>query len=543
MNDDFHNAITRLRDIYNYLTEGEPTPDEEEESQKEMIGLLESLIMHIPPENMEENLELLKTTLTMCKEWDTLEFWFKERPDLVTNVKLILNRFLIRHAKPEIPSEPSAPVTQLNGVPDELSTQLAAALDRAMKNLPPDADVTKVIQSVTSQVTESYKSSPSASRAKVGLGGVPISTSEKAEASEGSSSHPESTIPHNPNSITSTAARVKIRKEDIMKSVLEQVKNNISDSSSSSKLAAPKIIIPKVSKPKQKIIPYKEEPVELTTAEQKQQQLEAIPPIKPQDKPKKAPKLKVGAFKKDKTLKAKIKTSASAQPQEPIRPKIVVKPKIKTKVEEVKPKKSHPIVEPKPEPPVKKQPQTITSPPQPKNPKIKIQAKPVSKRKKKEITKEPESKSPINFNVVKPTKTSVKDTQVDLFETFTKQEKKSKRRRSKKKSKEQQVPDTPPGEKQSLHAPDGKESPMKGIQFPEESIPYEKMDKAQLYQELIALEGKKYAIEKSRKDFKAKHEKGLISDGNYAAQLDRFKFDLQYISKKINEIRNRIQTL
>ena len=90
---------------------------------------------------------------------------------------------------------------------------------------------------------------------------------------------------------------------------------------------------------------------------------------------------------------------------------------------------------------------------------------------------------------------------------------------------------------------DSKPSPMKGVEFPEESIPYEKMDKAQLYQELIALEGKKYAIEKSRSDYRAKHEKGLISDGNYAAQLDRFKFDLKYISKKINEIRQRIQPL
>jgi hypothetical protein len=541
MNDDFRNAIKRLRDVYNYLTEGEPSPDEEEESQREMITLLESLIMHIPTENMEENLELLKTSLNQAKGWDTLEYWFKEKPDLVTNIKLILNRFLIRHVEPGLEEKPAPQITTQNGVPDELSTKLAAALDRAMKNLPPDADVTKVIQSVTSQVTESYNESKNTAQPKVGLGGVPIA--EKSEVSEGSSSHSDPKIPHNPNSITSTAARVKIRKEDIMKSVLEQVKNNISDSSSSSKLAAPKIIIPKVTKPKQKIIPYKEELVELSTTEQKQQQLEAIPQIKPQETPKKAPKLKVGAFKKEKTLTAKIKTSASAQPQEPIRPKVVVKPRIKTKVEEIKPPKSQPIVEPKPEPPVKEQPQTKTAPPKPKKPKIKIQAKPVSKSKQKEIPKESESKSAIKFNVVKPTKTSVKDTQVDLFETFTKQEKKTKRRRSRKKSKEQKDSTPPSEEKQNLDASDAKESQMKGVQFPEETIPYEKMDKPQLYQELIALEGKKYAIEKSRKDFKAKHEKGLISDGNYAAQLDRFKFDLQYISKKINEIRNRIQAL
>ena len=99
---------------------------------------------------------LMKTTLNMAKGWDTLEFWFKEKPDLVTNVKLILNRFLIRHAEPKhtATEESQKPVKQ--EVPDELSNKLAAALERAMTNLPPEADVTKVIQSVTSQVTDNY---------------------------------------------------------------------------------------------------------------------------------------------------------------------------------------------------------------------------------------------------------------------------------------------------------------------------------------------------------------------------------------------------
>ncbi len=538
MNDDFRNNIKRLRDVYNYLTEGEPTPDEEEESQKEMITLLESLIMHIPPENMEENLELLKTSLNMTKEWDTLEFWFKEKPDLVTNVKLILNRFLIRHAETDVEEKPTPKIPLKNGVPDELSTQLAAALDRAMKNLPPDADVTKVIQSVTSQVTESYNASPPASKTQVGLGGVPISTPVKAEPSKGKSLNDESNMPHNTDSFNSTAARVKIRKEDIMKSVLEQVKNNISDSPSSNKLAAPKIMIPKVTKPKQKIVPYEETAAEITATDQKQQELETIPPMQPQDKPKTPPKLKISAFKKDKFLDQQIKTQAPTQPQQPIRPKVIVKPRIKTEVEEVERKKVHSLPEPPIKPQVKEEPHPITPPPQAQKPKIKVQAKPVSLQKQQEIPKEPTNESAIHFNVVKPTKTSVKDTQIDLFETFTKQEKTGKRRKSKKNPINFQIPDDTSSQSQ-----DGKESPTKSYEFPEETIPYEKMDKAQLYQELIALEGKKYAIEKSRKDFKAKHEKGLISDGNYAAQLDRFKYDLQYISKKINEIRQRIQTL
>jgi hypothetical protein len=518
------------------LTEGEPSPDEEEDSQKEIITLLESLIMHIPPENMEENLELVKTTLGMAKEWDTLEFWFKEKPELVTNIKLILNRFLIRHAEPE--KKDTVPVVH-NGATDALSEKLRAALDRALKNLPEDADVTKVIQSVTSQVAESYTGVPSDSQPKIGFGGVPISSAEKAEPSEGSSSHTQPTMSHSRESMTSTAARVKIRKEDIMKSVLEQVKNKINQEEPQ-KLSAPKIVIPKVTKPKQKIIPYKDETQKPTVAEQKQQELESIPPLQPQERPKEAPKLKVGAFKKKKT-KPKITTHATTVPQEPIKPKIVVKPSIQTKAVEVSPE---PVPEQTPEilQPIPKQESVPESKPKPTKPKIKLQAKPITKRKQKETKKETKD-SAIKFNVVKPTEPKVKDTQIDLFETFSKQEKKGRRRKGKKKPAKVEEKEIKSTEKQELQAPEGKSSPMDGIEFPAETIPYEKMDKTQLYQELIALEGKKYAIEKSRKDFRAKHEKGLISDGNYAAQLDRFKFDLQYISKKINEIRQRIQTL
>ena len=549
MNDEFRNTIKRLRDIYNYLTEGEPSPDEEEESQKEMITLLESLIMHIPPENMEENLELLKISLGMAKNWDTLEFWFKEKPELVTNVKLILNRFLIRHAEPEQESKPAIKIPKINGVPDELSGQLAAALERAMKNLPPDADVTKVIQSVTSQVTENYKAEhPSVSKGNVGLGGVPIKTSEKAEASEGSSQHNQSTMGHNYGSQTpqgksetmmSTAARVKIRKEDIMKSVLAQVKNKITETEPSHKLVTPKIVIPKVTKPKQKIVPYSEtkhQPLP-TEMEQKQQELDTIPPLQPQERPKKPPKLKVSAFKKDKR-KQKITTHAEPEPQQPVRPKIVVKPKIRTSVQEITPSQHIP-----------KKKVTIKTPGKATVAKAKVKTEPdkpgidqgptetkKSTRKQKKSPRKPKEKmeTTLKFNILKPTEPKVKDTQINLFETFTKQEKKSKRRKSRRKHEKSEVVES---------EPESKPNPMEGIKFPDENIPYEKMDKAQLYQELIALEGKKYAIEKSRKDFRAKHEKGLISDGNYAAQLDRFKFDLQYNSKKINDIRQRIQTL
>jgi len=523
MNDEFRTGIKRLRDVYNYLTEEEPSPDEEEESQREMIILLESLIMHIPPENIEENLELFKNTLTMTKEWDTLEFWFKEKPELVTNFKLILNRFLIRHAEPEPIQESKYPLQ--TGRRDDLSEQLAAALERAMKNLPPDADVTKIIQSVTSQVTENYvnKTRSEQSESKQGE-----SLGEKAEASAGILQSPQSTIKHNHTEETmmSTAARVKIRKEDIMKSVLEQVKNKIDQATEPTpahKLVTPKIVIPKVTKPKEKIIPYMEQVQEKSIVEEKERHLQEIPLLEPQDKPKEPPKLKVGAFKKD----IKLTTPATPEIQEPIRPKIIVKPKIITKVEEMpmQIEQSEPVHIPE-----------NSSPQSPpvllKTPKIQLRASTVPKKNQQEIKEDPKV-SPLKLNVLRPSEPSVKDTQINLFETFSKQEKSQKTRKEKKKSDTTEETDSKSPESQT----------MEEIEFPEHSIPYEKMDKTQLYQELIALEGKKYAIEKSRNEFRGKHEKGLISDGNYAAQLDRFKYDLQYLSKKINEIRQRIQTM
>ena len=62
----------RLKEIYETLI-GEPTPDEEEEAQKELITILESLSAAD-----KENNESIETVLNIVKNWDTLEQWFSE---------------------------------------------------------------------------------------------------------------------------------------------------------------------------------------------------------------------------------------------------------------------------------------------------------------------------------------------------------------------------------------------------------------------------------------------------------------------------------
>ena len=68
-------------------------------------------------------------------------------------------------------------------------------------------------------------------------------------------------------------------------------------------------------------------------------------------------------------------------------------------------------------------------------------------------------------------------------------------------------------------------------------------DKDALYQELIALEGRRYSLEKSFKDLEKRYHKGNIDDFEYKTQSDDLKFKLNEITSRINKIRRVISGL
>ncbi|MFX1315024.1 MAG: hypothetical protein ACFE9T_04120 [Promethearchaeota archaeon] len=68
-------------------------------------------------------------------------------------------------------------------------------------------------------------------------------------------------------------------------------------------------------------------------------------------------------------------------------------------------------------------------------------------------------------------------------------------------------------------------------------------DKDALYQELIALEGRRYSLEKSFKDLEKRYHKGNIDDFEYKKQSDDLKFKLNEITSRINKIRRVIAGL
>jgi hypothetical protein len=65
-------------------------------------------------------------------------------------------------------------------------------------------------------------------------------------------------------------------------------------------------------------------------------------------------------------------------------------------------------------------------------------------------------------------------------------------------------------------------------------------DAETLYQELISLEGKRYSIERGIRDLKTDRENGAISDHEYKEKLSQELNKLQNISKRIGEIREKL---
>lgn len=68
-------------------------------------------------------------------------------------------------------------------------------------------------------------------------------------------------------------------------------------------------------------------------------------------------------------------------------------------------------------------------------------------------------------------------------------------------------------------------------------------DKDALYQELIALEGRRYSLERNFKDVEKNYNKGSISEADFKRQNNILKKQLNEITSRINNIRNIISSL
>ena len=83
----FESIIQEIKEIYLFLTQQEPTPDDEIEAREKLISEIQSLRL-VDSLKVGENINLFEETLSKLENWDTLELWFieSELPDYVKKI-------------------------------------------------------------------------------------------------------------------------------------------------------------------------------------------------------------------------------------------------------------------------------------------------------------------------------------------------------------------------------------------------------------------------------------------------------------------------
>ena len=126
---------------------------------------------------------------------------------------------------------------------------------------------------------------------------------------------------------------------------------------------------------------------------------------------------------------------------------------------------------------------------------------------------------------------------IGFTEKHPKVEEKKKLEKKKKKTKDEQEPAAMP----FINFNDNKASIEPELESPNlENI---SEDKDTLYQELIALEGRRYSLERNFKDVEKNFNKGSISDADFKRQNNILKKQLNEITSRINNIRRIISNL
>ena len=84
----FNSTVEEIKKIFLFLTEQEPSPDDEIEAREKLIDLFKNL------KNIDTHLELsnlIEEILDELNDLDTLDLWFKEVKDLVSKIKKIVD--------------------------------------------------------------------------------------------------------------------------------------------------------------------------------------------------------------------------------------------------------------------------------------------------------------------------------------------------------------------------------------------------------------------------------------------------------------------
>jgi hypothetical protein len=481
--ENFDSILEEIKKVYSFLTEGEPTPDDEIEARDLLIRLFNDL------KNENSNDELLLPITNIIdglNNWDTLELWFSET-SLPNEMSIILN----------VPEPKSQDL-------DEISEE--SELDQVTpKEEEPEIDLTDIFN----RVSEQFKGEIDNLKGKI-----------------------------------DDLKRELEKKDETLKQITEKKKPQKIIPKREVRLAPPKIKIPVIKKPVLSPKPKKNTIINEPEAETEIEQIsESEPEPEPEPEKKIPPVLK---------------------PVELTPIQIEPKPNELTPIPN-KPGPTPPIVEEKELTPI---PKTMTITPiviEEESEDIPIITEkrvttPVFREEKKETE---EQKTP--FSVEKPKITSVsieeietetiQSTSSDLFNVFSSVGK-SKDSISEEVAKTNKVKTEEKQEEKKVLQENSHpiSNATSFINFNDSKAQVEEenqhrdieelsTDKDALYQELIALEGRRYSLEKNFKDLERGYNKGSISDSEYKNKNNKLKSQLDEITTRINSIRRLISSL
>ncbi len=83
----YTSAFQEIKDLFYFLTEGKPTPDDEIEAKDKLINQFNRLKN---ASTYSEEIDFIGTILKKLEEWDTLDLWFSET-SLPDDILKILN--------------------------------------------------------------------------------------------------------------------------------------------------------------------------------------------------------------------------------------------------------------------------------------------------------------------------------------------------------------------------------------------------------------------------------------------------------------------
>ncbi len=494
----FNSIIQEIKDIYLYLTKGEPTPDDEITAREKLINQIQTL-KSVKTFNVEANLALFEETLNKLDNWDTLELWFLES-ELPENIEKIIK---ITDELPEFAPEEDIKESPTARLHEDLET---ASFD---------------IDQIVDKVSEQFKGEIDDLKQKIDV--LKIELEKKDET------------------IHQVSHNKVIKKITPKKDV---------------KLPPPKIKLPVIKKPDhppQLKAPRKSEAekpkkaIGIKSIEQVQSKIEqelerqqnnSIFEQKPEIKEDLIQKIQeekiISEISKDpeSILDILEESEIPLEPREP--PNFTIMPE-KPKKRSLVPE----IIEVETSEKEKKIPFTIKETKNVEEPKI---------IERPAITTKPKITS---VSIEEIEDEEIHSTGTELFNVFSSVgEKPSKKLptlddafsstpvKVKKKKKEEKS-DTIPfvGFKASDSKISSYTEPEPDI---EEELP---SDKDSLYQELIALEGKRYSLEKTFKELEKTYSTGSIDDSKYKKQGEELRGRLNGITSKINKIRRVISSL